>query len=99
MFVMFFIVDLIIALAGVAGFAALHGHGVVSGSAAAIGGIVAIAVLYFVLSSVVTALWTAVIVLLYADARMRKEGMDLVLQHAAQNQQLTGDEFAANILT
>jgi uncharacterized membrane protein len=27
---------------------------------------------------------------------MRKEGMDLVLQQAAQNQQLTGEEFATS---
>jgi hypothetical protein len=26
--------------------------------------------------------------------RMRKEGLDLVLQNAAQGQQMTGDEFA-----
>jgi Membrane domain of glycerophosphoryl diester phosphodiesterase len=36
-----------------------------------------------------------VIVLLYVDMRMRKEGLDLVLRDAAQNQQMTGDEFAA----
>jgi hypothetical protein len=27
--------------------------------------------------------------------RMRKEGMDLVLRQAAQDRQLTGDEFAS----
>jgi hypothetical protein len=36
------------------------------------------------------------LVLVYADMRMRKEGMDLVLQHAALNQRLTGEEFAAS---
>jgi hypothetical protein len=41
-----------------------------------------------------TTIFTGVIVLLYVDMRMRKEGMDLVLQQAAQSQQLTGDEFA-----
>jgi hypothetical protein len=35
-----------------------------------------------------------VTVLLYLDMRMRKEGLDLALQGAAQNQQMTGDEFA-----
>jgi hypothetical protein len=35
-----------------------------------------------------------VTVLLYLDMRMRKEGLDLVLRDAAQNQQMTGDEFA-----
>lgn len=36
-----------------------------------------------------------VTVLLYLDMRMRKEGLDLVLRGAAQNQAMTGDEFAA----
>jgi hypothetical protein len=34
-------------------------------------------------------------VLLYVDLRMRREGLDLTLRAAAQNQTLTGDEFAA----
>ncbi len=34
-------------------------------------------------------------VLLYVDLRMRREGLDLTLRDAAQNQALTGDEFAA----
>ena len=34
-----------------------------------------------------------VIVLLYLDMRMRKEGLDLALQGAAAGQQMTGDEF------
>jgi hypothetical protein len=50
--------------------------------------------------SVVTATITrpfsaGVSVLLYADLRMRREGLDLMLRDAAQNQALTGDEFAA----
>jgi hypothetical protein len=36
-----------------------------------------------------------VTVLLYLDMRMRKEGLDLSLRDAAQNQAMTGDEFAA----
>jgi Membrane domain of glycerophosphoryl diester phosphodiesterase len=36
-----------------------------------------------------------VVVLLYIDMRMRKEGLDLALRNAAQGQELTGDEFAA----
>ena len=36
-----------------------------------------------------------VTVLLYLDMRMRKEGLDLVLRDASQNQAMTGDEFAA----
>jgi hypothetical protein len=35
-----------------------------------------------------------VTVLLYVDMRMRKEGIDLALRDAAQNQQMTGEEFA-----
>jgi Membrane domain of glycerophosphoryl diester phosphodiesterase len=35
-----------------------------------------------------------VTVLLYLDLRMRKEGLDLALEGAAQGQPLTGDEFA-----
>jgi hypothetical protein len=34
-------------------------------------------------------------VLLYADLRMRREGLDLMLRDVAQNQVLTGDEFSA----
>ncbi len=34
-----------------------------------------------------------VVVLLYLDLRMRKEGLDLALQNAATGQQMTGDEF------
>ena len=40
-----------------------------------------------------------VVVLVYADMRMRKEGMDLVLRHAAMNRPLSGDEFATTRLT
>jgi hypothetical protein len=39
-------------------------------------------------------LLAGVTVLLYVDMRMRKEGLDLVLRDAAQNQQMTGEEFA-----
>jgi hypothetical protein len=34
-----------------------------------------------------------VTVLLYTDMRIRKEGLDLALNQAAQAQALTGDEF------
>ncbi len=34
-------------------------------------------------------------VLLYVDLRMRREGLDLTLRNVAQEQTLTGDEFAA----
>src|SRR5262249_10340855 len=47
------------------------------------------------IASLTAAIETGVVVLVYADMRMRKEGMDLLLQQAAQNYRLTGDEFAA----
>jgi hypothetical protein len=53
---------------------------------AAIGGII--------VGAITRPMLAGVTVLLYLDMRMRKEGMDLVLRNAAQNQQLTGDEFA-----
>ncbi len=53
-----------------------------------------------IIGSIVTATVTrpisaGVSVLLYADLRMRREGLDLMLRDAAQNQALTGDEFSA----
>jgi len=35
-----------------------------------------------------------VTVLLYADLRMRKEGLDLMLQQAGQNQPMSADQFS-----
>src|SRR6185437_5233822 len=90
MFVIFFVLGFIFSLVGVAGIFAIASHS----GAVAVGAIIASAVLYLIIGSIVTAIWTGVILLLYADTRMRKEGMDLILQQAAQNQQLTGDEFA-----
>jgi hypothetical protein len=52
---------------------------------AAIGGIVA--------STVTAPISAGVIVLLYADLRMRREGLDLALRAAAQSDSLTGEEF------
>jgi hypothetical protein len=52
-----------------------------------IGGIIA--------NAIVRPVSSGVIVLLYLDMRMRKEGLDLALRNAAQNRQLTGAEFAA----
>ena len=49
-----------------------------------------------VIASLTLTIETGVLVLVYADMRMRQEGMDLVLQQAAQNQQLTGEEFATS---
>jgi hypothetical protein len=51
----------------------------------AIGGIVA--------STVTAPITAGVVVLLYADLRMRREGLDLALRTAAQSDGLTGEEF------
>jgi hypothetical protein len=52
-----------------------------------------------VITSLALTIETGVVVLVYADMRMRKEGMDLVLQQAALTHQLTGEEFAATGLS
>src|SRR5216684_7939063 len=63
-----------------------NGPGVVSTLIGAVGGIVA--------STVTRPIAAGVIVLLYVDMRMRKEGLDLALQTAAGSEQAPGDEFA-----
>jgi hypothetical protein len=62
---------------------------------------VSLALVVYAIGEIVIAslTWTieiGVIVLVYADMRMRKEGMDLVLRQAAQSSRLTGEEFAAS---
>jgi hypothetical protein len=52
---------------------------------AAVGGIVA--------NAVTAPIIAGVVVLLYTDLRMRREGLDLALRTAAQGNSLTGDEF------
>jgi Membrane domain of glycerophosphoryl diester phosphodiesterase len=53
----------------------------------AIGGIIA--------ATVTRPISAGVNVLLYVDLRIRREGLDLALHDASQNQELTGDEFEA----
>lgn len=72
------------AASGLAGLAA--GGAVVAVIIGAVGSIVA--------GAITRPISAGVTVLLYLDMRMRKEGLDLVLQNAAQGQQMTGDEFA-----
>jgi hypothetical protein len=76
---------------------------VTGGAATGLGGVAAggavVAVIIGAVGSIVAGAVTrpisaGVTVLLYLDMRMRKEGLDLVLQNAAQGQQMTGDEFA-----
>ncbi len=45
-------------------------------------------------STIMDPMKCGVTVLLYLDLRMRREGLDLALQNAAQRGQLTGEEFA-----
>jgi hypothetical protein len=54
---------------------------------AGIGGIVA--------GAIVRPVSSGVLVLLYLDMRMRKEGLDLALRNAVGSRQLSGEEFAA----
>ncbi len=51
------------------------------------------------IASLIATIESGILVLVYADMRMRKEGMDIVLLHAAADQRLTGDEFASSGLT
>jgi hypothetical protein len=57
------------------------------------------AIAEIVIVSLTATIQIGVLVLVYADMRMRKEGMDLVLHQAALNQRLTGQEFAASGFT
>jgi hypothetical protein len=81
--------DIVRAIAGGAGTGLdglAAGSAVVAVIIGAVGSIVA--------GAVTRPISAGVTVLLYLDMRMRKEGLDLVLQNAAENQQMTGDEFA-----
>jgi|GEM_PF-72908 len=93
-YLMLFVVSLVITvpLELIAG---LTGAGFGSNTAGVSAAIIVFFVGEIVIYTLTTTIMTGVIVLIYADMRMRKEGMDLVLQQAAQNQQLTGDEFAS----
>jgi len=96
-FVLYLIFAVVIGLVGVAGITA--GLGSSNGSGTVAAGTVIVLVIVslifgFVIGTLITAVGTGVVTLLYADMRMRKEGLDIVLQQAAQAQRLTGDEFA-----
>lgn len=73
--------------------------GAATGLGGLAGGTAVVAVIIGAVGSIVAGAVTrpvsaGVTVLLYLDMRMRKEGLDLVLQNAAQSQQMTGEEFA-----
>jgi hypothetical protein len=61
---------------------------------ASVGALIVGAIGSIVAGAITRPISAGVTVLLYIDLRMRREGLDLVLQNAAQNQQLTGDELA-----
>jgi hypothetical protein len=66
----------------------------VLGSASA-AGIILAGIGGIIVGAITRPVLAGVTVLLYLDMRMRKEGLDLALRDAAQNQAMTGDEFAA----
>jgi hypothetical protein len=80
--------DIASSIAG-GGISALGSEGTISVLAVIISAIGSIAA-----GAVTRPISAGVTVLLYLDMRMRREGLDLVLRNAAQNQHLTGDEFA-----
>jgi hypothetical protein len=74
----------------------LIGGAGLSNEATASAAVVIYAIAEIVIVSLTITIQVGVLVLVYADMRMRKEGMDLVLRQAALNQRLTGEEFAAS---
>jgi Membrane domain of glycerophosphoryl diester phosphodiesterase len=76
--------------------AVISGSSVLSAAASAsVGALIVTAVGSIVAATVTRPVSAGVSVLLYADLRMRREGLDLTLRNAAENQGLTGDEFTA----
>ncbi len=69
------------------------GRGLLGSESAA--GIILAGIGGIIVGAITRPVLAGVTVLLYLDMRMRKEGLDLVLRDAAQNQAMTGDEFAA----
>jgi len=64
-----------------------------TGATASMTGLIIAAIGRIVASTVTAPISAGVIVLLYTDLRMRREGLDLALRTAAQSDSLTGDEF------
>ncbi len=62
-------------------------------------GVVFLAIGEIVITGLIATIELGVVVLVYADLRMRKEGMDLVLRQAVHGWPLTGDEFATTGFT
>ena len=76
--------------------AVISGTGVLTAAAStSVAALIISAIGSIVAATVSRPVSAGVSVLLYADLRMRREGLDLTLRNAAQSQTLTGDEFAA----
>ncbi|MHB1876534.1 MAG: glycerophosphoryl diester phosphodiesterase membrane domain-containing protein, partial [Streptosporangiaceae bacterium] len=92
--ILFFILGIGLAIIGVSGTIGPANSATVSTPAIA-GVIIGTVALYAVVGAAAETYFSGVLVLLYADTRMRREGMDIVLDQAARAQSLTGEEFAA----
>jgi hypothetical protein len=94
-YIIIFIATLIIEIPfGLAGGGLAFSGGVTKLASESIALIILTAVGSIVASAIMEPMKCGVTVLLYLDLRMRREGLDLVLNNVAKGQQLTGDEFA-----
>jgi hypothetical protein len=94
-YIIIFIATLIIEIPfGLAGGGLAFSGGVTKLASESIALIILTAVGGIIASAIMDPMKCGVTVLLYLDLRMRREGLDLVLNNVAKGQQLTGDEFA-----
>ena len=70
------------------------GFGTGSTATASVAGIIVGGVGAIVAGAIARPVVSGVLVLLYVDMRMRKEGLDLALRNAVQNREMTAEEFA-----
>jgi Membrane domain of glycerophosphoryl diester phosphodiesterase len=71
------------------------GAGLGTGASASVASVIVSGIGTIVAGAIVAPIVSGVVVLLYLDMRMRKEGLDLALASAARNRELTAEEFAA----
>jgi Membrane domain of glycerophosphoryl diester phosphodiesterase len=74
---------------------AVGGAGLGTGASASVASVIVSGIGTIVAGAIVAPIVSGVVVLLYLDMRMRKEGLDLALAGAARNRELTAEEFAA----
>ena len=87
-----FVLSIPFAIVGeVAGGGSLSVFGI--GATASVAAVIISAIGGIVASTVTAPISAGAVVLLYADLRMRREGLDLALRTAAQSNSLTGEEF------